>query len=221
MDNVSLGIKFKTLEVAGFHSALHAMRNPMDSWAKSDTKTGKIGPADKELSQRLSKAGDEHAKHLRMIQVWVDIKAPRYWWQEFDTYRHGVERLSTSTMHTLNSRPLTREDFEWDGPYEDLECLMVDLNDLIDEYNAARAAGTALDVELAFRQLKQSLPECFIQRRTVMMSYQALRHMRVDRTGHRLREWRKFLEWAATLPESWMITGQVPEFKVYDELHDD
>ena len=63
MDNVSLGIKFKTLEVAGFHSALHAMRNPMDSWAKSDTKTGKIGPADRELSQRLSKAGDEHAEH--------------------------------------------------------------------------------------------------------------------------------------------------------------
>ena len=214
-------MKIETLEVAGIGPAVRALRNPYSNWSLSDTKHGLIGPKDMHLSDRLAKSGGSHSKHLRLIQVWAEIWAPRYWWQEFDTYRHGVERLSTSTMHTLNSRPLTRDDFEWDGPYEDLERLMADLNDLIDEYNAARAAGTALDVELAFRQLKQSLPECFIQRRTVMMSYQALRHMRVDRTGHRLREWRKFLDWAATLPESWMITGQIPEFKVYDELHDD
>ena len=93
-----------TLEVAGIGPAIHAMRNPMDSWAKSDTVQGKVGEKDKELSEKLSRAGTEHCKHLRMIMVWADITAPRYWWNEFDTYRAGVEKVSCSTMHKIMSR---------------------------------------------------------------------------------------------------------------------
>lgn len=214
-------MRIETLEVAGIGPAVRALRNPYSNWQLSDTKHGLIGPKDMHLSDRLAKSGGSHSKHLRMIQVWAEIWAPRYWWQEFDTYRHGVERLSTSTMHTLTKTTLTPDCFEWSGDRAALDAMILHLNELIEKYRMADKAGAPLNRELAFRQLKQSLPECFIQRRTVMMSYQALRHMRVDRTGHRLREWRKFLDWAATLPESWMITGQVPEFKVYDELHDD
>jgi len=214
-------MKIETLEVAGIGPAVRALRNPYSNWSLSDTKHGMIGPKDMHLSDRLAKSGGSHSKHLRMIQVWAEIWAPRYWWTEFDTYRQGVERLSTSTMHTLTKTQLTRENFEWSGNVDDLTGMISSLNELIEEYRQADRAGTPSDRELAFRVLKQSLPESFIQRRTVMASYQALRHMYEDRAGHRLREWQTFRAWCETLPEAWMITGQVPEFKVYDELHDD
>ena len=99
-------IKIRTLEVAGIGPAIHAMRNPYDSWEKSDTHQGKIGDKDRELSDKLSTAGTEHCKHLRMCMVWAEIeKAPIYWWKEFDTYRMGVEKLSCSTMHTIMKKP--------------------------------------------------------------------------------------------------------------------
>lgn len=121
-------MEIKTLEVSGFRPALIAMRNPMDSWAKSDTvyhTTAEhypeepfpttidllIGEKDKDLSIRLQKAGPEHCKHLRMIMVWADIAAPLYWWKQFDCYRAGVEKVSTSTMHTLLKRPFKMHDF--------------------------------------------------------------------------------------------------------------
>lgn len=202
-------MKIKTLEAAGIGPAIWSMRNPFDSWALSDTKHGQIGPRDAELSERLAKAGPAHAKHLRLIQVWAEIWAPRYWWCEFDTNRFGVEKVSCSTMHTLTKHQLTREDFEWDGPAGGLDALIGRLNELIAEYREADRAGTPGDRELAFRALKQSLPECFIQRRTVMMSYQALRNMYELRAGHRLREWHIFRVWCETLPESWLITGKL------------
>lgn len=87
-------ITIKTLETAGIDTAIHAMRNPYDSWAKSDSEPGKIGQNDRELSEKLSKAGTEHAKHLRLCMVWAEIDAPLYWWKEFDTYRMGVEKVS-------------------------------------------------------------------------------------------------------------------------------
>lgn len=101
-------MEFKTLEVAGFIPAItHGMRNPLDSWDKSDssihclTDEFVLGAEDKRLAQSLISAGPEHAKFMRQIQVWVDITAPIYWWSEFDTYKVGVSRNSCSTMHTL------------------------------------------------------------------------------------------------------------------------
>lgn len=207
----------KTLEVAGIGPAVHAMRNPFDSWEKSDTLHGRIGPKDMELSEKLAKAGPAHAKHLRLIQVWAEIWAPRYWWQEFDTNRFGVEKLSCSTIHRLTARPLAVGDFEWDGPDTALQEMIAALNEQIEEYRAAVRGGPPSEIDLAFRQLKQALPESYIQRRTVMMSYQALRNMYELRDGHRLREWRQFREWCETLPESWMITGILPETNKGDE----
>ena len=221
-------MKITTLDVQGIMPAMHAMRNPMNSWERSDTymelkkeeetedelvlfrmlepETVKVGENDKNLSLRLQKAGPEHCKHLRMIMVWADIEAPRYWWQEFDTYRYGVEKVSCSTMHKLTSRDITEDDFEFDKS-NSLSCHSVGinvslLNNLIWAYNTADSKEAKEEI---WRYLIQRLPQSYIQKRTVMMSYAALRNIVRQREGHKLREWKFFIDWAHRLPESWMI----------------
>lgn len=200
-------MKIETLEVAGIAPALKAMRNPLDSWAKSDscysedTDEYEIGPLDMDLSERLQKAGPEHAKHLRMIQVWADISAPRYWWQEADTYRSGVEKLSCSTMHTITKKEFTIDDFEHDDNY--MSTLSAGLN--ASEMENWREMWLSLsdDPEKqkeVWRTLIQNLPQSYIQKRTVMMSYAALRNIVRQRKGHKLKEWKQFIDWAYTLP---------------------
>ena len=115
----------ETKEINGVFPAIKGMRNPMDSWDKSDSRwlyhdddsklKYEVGEADKDLSVRLQQAGPEHCKHLRMIFVWADITAPLYWWKQMDCYRYGVEKISTSTMHTLMKRPFEYDDFEFSG----------------------------------------------------------------------------------------------------------
>lgn len=201
-------MKIKTLEVGGIHSALHAMRNPLDSWNKSDSVTGKVGQNDMELSHRLAIAGTEHSKHLRMIQVWVDIEAPLYWWKQFDTYRVGVEKVSTSTMHTLCKRAMNRDSFEHDCMnYIYLDYMIETLEHAIRNYNACEDERRKKEI---WRGIIQALPESYIQQRTVMISYAALRNIRKQRKGHKLWEWQNFIEWMETLPESWMITDVLP-----------
>ena len=197
-----------TLEAAGYPSAIHAMRNPMDSWAKSDSRLGHIGEKDKELSLKLAAAGPEHAKHLRMIMVWADITAPRYWWTEFDTYRAGVEKVSCSTMHKLTARPLTLNDFESvDHEQEEWQ-----KNNLLPRLNLLlKACTTTTDpYEKAYiwKKLIIELPQSYRQTRTVMMSYAALRNIYRQREGHKLTEWQYFRDWCKSLPESWMITDE-------------
>jgi len=200
-------MKIETLEVAGLAPALKAMRNPLDSWAKSDsgysedTDEYEIGPLDMDLSERLQKAGPEHAKHLRMIQVWADISAPRYWWQEADTYRSGVEKLSCSTMHTITKKKFTPDDFEHDDNY--MSTLSAGLN--ASEMENWREMWLSLSDDLekqkeVWRTLIQNLPQSYIQKRTVMMSYAALRNIVRQRKGHKLKEWKQFIDWAYTLP---------------------
>lgn len=217
-----------TLDVHGIMPAMHAMRNPMNSWDRSDTyKVMKkpenivdwipmygifdpeeviVGENDKKLSLKLQKAGPEHCKHLRMIMVWADIAAPRYWWQEFDTYRQGVEKISCSTMHKLTSRKLECEDFEYEGSNElarnKIYEIRYSLNSMIERY---ADANDPAEKEELWRALIQNLPQSYIQQRTVMMSYAALRNIVRQREGHKLREWKFFIDWAKTLPESWMI----------------
>ena len=197
-------MKIETIEVAGFHSALSAMRNPLDSWEKGDSVTGKIGKKDKELSMKLAHAGTEHAKHLRMVVVWANITAPRYWWTEFDTYRIGVEKVSCSTMHRLMARPLTTDDFETDGRFSPaLVSAVYEINMRMNQYHEE----TDPDVKKAvWREIIQILPQSYLQKRTVMMSYSALRNIYRQREGHKLVEWQMFREWCDRLPESWMIT---------------
>lgn len=202
-------MEIKILEVAGIASAIKAMRNPMDSWGKSDSVIGKVGKADKELSMKLAKAGTEHCKHLRMVMVWADITAPRYWWMEFDTYRIGVEKVSCSTMHRLMARHIEVDDFEHDCILrDDMLSLLFNLNRTMDLY---KAQIDEAEKKKLWREIIQNLPQSYLQKRTVMMSYAALRGMYRQRKGHKLQEWQKFREWVETLPESWMITDEEPE----------
>ena len=198
-------IEITTLEVAGISSALRAMRNPLDSWSRSDSYNDAfrnvciVGDVDKDLSIRLQKAGPEHCKHLRMVMVWADINAPLYWWKEADTYRAGVEKVSCSTMHTITKRPFTREIFS-DGV--DAETV-AELERLRLTYLLTDDAD---DKKQLWRQIIARLPSAFMQKRTVMFSYAALRSIYRQREGHKLEEWQAFREWCERLPKSWMIT---------------
>ena len=195
-----MSINIKTLAVAGIGVAIHAMRNPYDSWSKSDTRQGKVGEADKALSERLSNAGTEHCKHLRLCMVWAEIEAPLYWWKEFDTYRMGVEKLSCSTMHTITKQPFTSDMFTGN-----VDRAMINWLEL--QRGFYLAAETEERKYTYWRNIIENLPSGFIQRRTVMMSYAALRQICKQRKGHKLTEWHDFRKWAFTLPESWMIGG--------------
>ena len=211
-------MKIETLEVAGFAPAMKAMRNPLDSWARSDSglheDSGEywIGPQDMSLSERLQKAGPEHAKHLRLIQVWADIKAPRYWWTEFDTYRAGVEKLSCSTMHTITKKEFSIDDFEHDD--NPLSSGSAELN--ASELNSWRdmwleSTGYPDHQKDVWRTLIQNLPQSYIQGRTVMMSYAALRNIVRQRAGHKLKEWQQFIDWVYTLPYARELIFDKPE----------
>lgn len=195
-------MEIQTLQVDGFTPALRAMRNPMDSWDRSDSIRGHVGKLDKELSIKLQKAGPEHCKHLRLIVVWADITAPRYWWQEFDTYRFGVEKVSCSTMHRLMAKPLEERDFQSDS----MTALKPTIDSLNREMKAYKAQEDPDAKKLIWRGIIQALPQSYQQKRTVMISYAALRNMYRQREGHKLKEWQYFRTWVETLPESWMIT---------------
>lgn len=211
-------MKIETLEVTGFYTALTGMRDPMDSWEKSDTAWHNemsenagirtvdflVGSADRDLSVRLQKAGPEHCKHLRMIHASADIWAPRYWWIEMDTYRHGVEKVSCSTMHRLMARPLTTDDFEVDD--KDSPGFQIFLQYLIDSMNEYKELDDPEEKKALWKHIIQMLPQSYIQRRTIQFSYAALRNIYRQREGHKLREWEMFREWVDGLPEAWMIT---------------
>lgn len=187
-------MKIDTLEVAGIDIALRAMRNPLNSWDKA-TKDKDI-----ELSQRLTRAGSEHSKHLRLIKVWMDIDAPRYWWQEFDTYKH-VEKVSCSTMHKLFERSLILRDFE--NGLENGECLVdivVDLNRIRKEYLRTK------DKDLLIKA-KTILPESFLQKRTVVTNYQQLLNMYKQRKHHKLPQWQMFCREIESLEDFKSLTG--------------
>lgn len=208
-------MEIKTIEIGGYQSAMHAMRNPMDSWDKGDSSWDAecrygpviytIGEKDKALSIRLQKAGPEHCKHLRMVMVWADITAPRYWWTEFDTYRAGVEKVSCSTMHKLMARELTMDDFEIDETEcDESNAIIMYLNNLMWKYKNGQTDDR--NKKAIWRHIIQNIPQSYLQKRTVMMSYAALRNIYRQREGHKLKEWQQFREWVESLPESWMIT---------------
>ena len=212
-------IKIENVETAGWGPALRGMRNPMNSWDKADStvlpamgnfngvKMGfHIGDADHSLAMRLRNAGTDHRKFLRMIVCYCDITAPLYWWKEFDTYRNGVEKNSCSTMHCIHKHEFTLDDFSTEHlEWPNKKCL----EDVICQLNIARewykrSDGTKKD----WWQLIQLLPSSYNQRRTVMMSYEALTNMYHARKNHKLDEWREFCKWIESLPYSELITGE-------------
>lgn len=171
-----------------------------------------LGPNDIHLAQRLILAGNEHAKFTRQIFVSVDITAPLYWWKEFDTYKVGTVANSTSTMHKLSAIPITKEMFEFDNP--DLlidrytvphgdECGIVFsdyTDDIIDMCENLRLKFKETGDAAYWRALVQILPNAYLQKRTVTMSYANLRNIYFQRRSHKLKEWHQFCDWITTLP---------------------
>ena len=202
-----MSLVFEHTEVQGFEPALRGMRNPLDSWSRSDSRIGSldgggavfiIGEADKALCKKLIAAGPEHAKFLRQIVCWVDITGPRFWWIEADTYRMGVEKNSCSTMHTIMKKPFTENDFGHGMPQETIDTM----NRYRDAYFASKSET---EKKCYWRTLIELLPQSYRQKRTCMMSYQAIRHICRQRKGHKLSEWAEFIAWAENLPDSWML----------------
>lgn len=193
-------MKFEYTEVFNFEGALRGMRNPKDSWVKSDSycsnNTFVIGENDMKLAKALVKAGKEHRKFLRQIMVSVDITAPRYWFSEFDTYKIGITANSCSTMHRLNSYPITIHMFELDEtfPNDSIFNTIEELEELRKLYNETK------DIKY-LRAMKQRLPESFLQKRTVTLNYENIFEFVRQRKHHPLIEWSKdTMDWILTLP---------------------
>ena len=206
-------LKIENTQVCGWEPAIRGMRNPMNSWDKSDTafwcypKEGvqhRVGDNDLTLMKKLAKAGSDHRKYMRMIVVYVDIVAPLYWWKEFDTYKVGTVANSCSTMHKLHERPLTLKDFS----HEYLEPEAKDmLMCVIASLNALREYYCDFNNKSDWYQMIQLLPTSYNQRRTVMMNYEVLRNIYKSRKNHKLDEWHQLCDWIETLPYSEFITG--------------
>ena len=171
----------------GIEHAIRGMRNPYESYDKSDSDGCRIGDADMTLCNKLIKGGTEHRKFLRQIFVSMDITAPLYWWKEFDTYKVGTTANSTSTMHKLMDRDKLTEDdfsFEYVTDKEHIEVILLLLNTLLDEYKKG--------VKACKYELIQMLPSSFNQTRTVTLNYENLLNICKQRTGHYLKEWLQF-----------------------------
>ena len=208
-------MKFENTEVWGFEHAIRGMRNPMESWEKSDSgyvdkrfnDQFHIGPHDMKLMKTLIKAGPEHRKFLRQIFISVDITAPLYWWKEFDTYKVGTVADSCSTMHKLKDTPITRNCFEMSG-HEDIPMVLNAFGEtddfwywLIEALEYLRQKYLKTKDKKYWYELIRMLPESWLQKRTVTMSYENVANMYSQRMNHKLNEWSKdFIQWADNLP---------------------
>ena len=207
-------MKFENTEVWGFEHAIRGMRNPMESWDKSDSFIKSphnyyvIGKNDLTLMQKLIKAGPEHRKFLRQIFISVDITAPLYWWKEFDTYKVGTVADSCSTMHKLKDTPITVDCFEMgdfaDSNEESNHYNLYTKNmwlKLINHLEALRKEFNETKDKRYWKELIRLLPESWLQKRTVTMSYENVANMYSQRMNHKLTEWSKnFIQWADNLP---------------------
>lgn len=221
-------------ETYGWEAAIRGMRNPMNSWDKSDSKhicescedpwggTGyifdtnrvNIGPNDLDLMKRLRNAGTDHRKYLRMITVYCDIIAPLYWWKEFDTYKVGTVSNSCSTMHKIQAKEFTIDDFSHEHLISDclLEHVINELNIYRDIYNNYDKQTDEYKFDFSKKdiwwQMIQLLPSSYNQKRTVMLNYEVLANIYKSRKNHKLDEWHTFCDWIETLPYSSLITGE-------------
>ena len=204
-------IKSETNDVWGFEWAFKGMRNPMNSWDKSDSNWlfQEIGENDLILAMKLINAGSEHRKFLRQIYVSVDITAPLYWWKEFDTYKIGTVANSCSTMNKIHTKEFTLSDFSCehliDEPFpvtdEYVETYLDCMKDTIKALNCARRMFLETKDKKYWWQIIQLLPSSYNQTRTVTMTYENIYTMRQQRKGHKLDEWRiDFFNWSDGLP---------------------
>lgn len=226
-------IKIEETETYGWKAAIRGMRNPMNSWDKSDSKQlpdmlmdeqtyvpehFEIGPNDLDLMHRLCIAGSDHRKFMRMIVVYCDITAPLYWWKEFDTYKVGTVANSCSTMHKIHAKEFTIDDFSQEHLIT-REKPLIEGADSVEPPNGIwlihRTVQTLNQYRELYLQTKdkkywwqmiQLLPSSYNQKRTVMLNYEVLANMYKSRKNHKLDEWRDFCDWIKTLPYSELIT---------------
>lgn len=225
-------IKIENSEVVGWEHAIRGMRNPMNSWDKSDSGYGcpniygskcsscndmgtecsnynhtyNIGENDLNLMKRLVNAGSDHRKFMRMIVVYCDITAPLYWWKEFDTYKVGTVRNSCSTMHKIQDKEFVLEDFSTDHLCWESERELQE--HIIYGLNNFRNSFLQTKSKDSWWQMIQMLPSSYNQRSTVMLNYEVLANMYHSRKNHKLDEWKNFCRWVETLPYSELITGE-------------
>ena len=224
-------IKLERTETHGWEAAVRGMRNPLNSWEKSDShycwdlthntcgcfncelKSDNdvchaekfwIGENDLTLMKKLAASGNDHGKFLRMITVMVDITAPLYWWKEFDTYKVGTVANSCSTMHKIQSKEFTLEDFSVE--YLDRESRIA-LGNVLHVMNTARQSFNVLKDKKYWWQMIQLLPTSYNQKRTVQLNYAVLKNIYHSRRNHKLDEWHTFCDWIKRLPYSELITG--------------
>ena len=228
-------LKIENAEVLGWEHAIRGMRNPKNSWAKSDSgpecpyekekccgecqQNFCIGPNDTQLMMALRNAGTDHRKFMRMITVYLDITAPLYWWKEFDTYKVGTVANSCSTMHKIAEKEFTLENFSCEhllsywgeekvNPTIIYPCTpMQHLNQTIACLNVCRKKYLETKDKKYWWQMIQLLPSSYNQRRTVMLNYEVLANIYKSRRNHKLDEWHTFCDWIEGLPYSALITG--------------
>ena len=231
-------LKIENFEVTGWEAAIRGMRNPKNSWKKSDSfipcyhktachkcednqkcayyfedglpykKDDFIGTNDLDLMTRLRNAGTDHRKFMRMIIVYIDITAPLYYWKEFDTYKVGTVANSCSTMHKIADKEFTLEDFSCEHLQNSW---LAHLKETIRLLNEARDAYNWCNTDAKkewWWQMIQLLPSSYNQRRTVMLNYEVLANMYKSRRNHKLDEWHTFCDWIEKLPYSELITGK-------------
>lgn len=231
-------LKIENTKIVGWDAAIRGMRNPMNSWEKSDTlflcplamdirKIGEgpnlelmseIGPNDAGLMMKLRNCGTDHRKFMRMITVYMDITAPLYWWKEYDTYKVGTVANSCSTMHKISAKEFTLDDFSHEKLIASV-CMGIQEQHI--RISPIQALGTTIECLNSYRdlylktkdkkywwQMIQLLPSSYNQRRTVMLNYEVLANMYKSRKNHKLDEWRTFCEYVKTFPYSELITGK-------------
>lgn len=224
-------IQIDKVEVTGWEPAIRGMRNPMNSWDKSDSdfleNHEELGSYDMGLMKRLRDSGTDHRKYMRMIAVYADITAPLYWWKEFDTYKVGTVANSCSTMHKIGEKEFTVSDFSFEhleqrvpdqferiyrrngidvtmSPYGVLDTVITYLNIYRDLYLKTKNKEY-------WWQMIQLLPSSYNQKRTIMLNYEVLANMYKSRKNHKLDEWIAFCCWMDTLPYSWIISKDFEE----------
>ena len=247
-------IKFENTRIAGFEPAIRGLRNPKNSWDRSDStffdddingvasiinkrdmcaplELLQIGINDSKLMTALDKAGPVHAKYRRQLIVWVDITAPLYFWKEFDTYKVGTVSDSCSTMHKIQEKKFTIDDFSAEHLFKENDelatpeyyerrspvfspCSTMEI--LINALNNCREKFLETGDKVWWWQMIQLLPSSYNQKRTIMLSYEVLTAMYQYRDGHKLDEWCDLRKWIETLPESWIITCEEEANKAQD-----
>ena len=207
-------IELMRTSVMNFENAIRGARNPLNSWAKSDSyydENGNyvLGENDLSLAVRLCKSGSDHRKFVRQIFVSVDINAPLYWWKEYDTYKVGTVANSCSTMHKIHSKPFSMDDMSVDRMDEASKAVM---QTVIDRLEALRLEYNETKDKSLWYSMIQLLPSSYNQMRTCTLNYETLINIHHARRSHKLDEWHVFCAWIESLPYAKeLITG------IYDE----